>query len=358
MLHQNYGFDIDRLVTFEISFPAERFDGDASRYIAAEQIRSSALNIPGIENVTLSWGAKYFSNVQSDRPSTAPVNLSINGYYVSPGFLEAYGIRLIEGRDFEPSDPADAVIISQSMARALWATASPVGHTMTFVKDRTFRVIGVASEVRNPMADPRDDAPEMYEPLLRPGSVPRAAPVLPSRSVLLTVRCGRPCPSLDLVRARLKSETAGLLVWPGKRIRDQYANQLERPRAGAVIALAFAGIALLAVGGGLFAVLTRVALQRQREFGIRLALGATPTDLGRIVHRSGLAIATVGMAAGAALAWALSRVIASVQYQVRVSDPLTWTVVLVAIAVTALAASWRPARQAMRVDPVVLLREE
>jgi ABC-type antimicrobial peptide transport system permease subunit len=124
------------------------------------------------------------------------------------------------------------------------------------------------------------------------------------------------------------------------------------------LGFAFAAVALLAAAGGLYSVLTYAVGRRKREFGIRSALGASPGQIQRVVLRDGAIVAVTGIALGTVTAWAFGRLLASLQYGVTVADPVTWVTVLVVLTVTTLAASWRPARQAMRVDPARLLREE
>jgi ABC-type antimicrobial peptide transport system permease subunit len=160
------------------------------------------------------------------------------------------------------------------------------------------------------------------------------------------------------MRAEIKAVNPLAVVEAGRRIADDYADGLSRPRAGAVVASAFAAIALVGIAGGLFAVMSRLVLQRQREFGIRLALGATPADLRRLVHGRTFALAAMGLAGGIAVAWLLSRLLAAVWYGVRAADALTWVSVVAVVAATAAASAWLPARRAMRVSPVSLLREE
>jgi predicted permease len=363
LLQEDRGIDVEHLATFEVTLPGGAVADGPSRYAVAEAIRSNAQSVPGIEAATLSRGvppaagALYFYDVVPDVPGAQPVKLVMNGYSVMPDFLRVYGIDLLEGRTFQPGDPPETAIVSRSMAAELWPGMAAVGRSMSFGK-RSFRVVGVTSEIRNPMLDPRSDEPEMYEPLVPAGRDGAAAASLTGSRITVTVRCSAACPALDTVRARMKEASSAALVGTGKFVREAYDTALERPRTGTVIAIAFAGIALLAVGAGLFAVLTRVALQRQREFGIRIALGATPADLQRLVHSSSLAIGAIGIGAGAGLAWTLQRLLASVQYQVRLADPLTWSAVVAAIVLTTILAAWRPARQAMRVDPIALLREE
>ena len=300
----------------------------------------------------------YNYEVRSEAPTTSPVKVRMSAYRIAPEFFKVFGIRLIEGRSFEAGDPNGSIIVSRSLARLLWPAGSAVGRTMTFSDGRTFRVLGVTDEVRNPLLDPRSDEPEVYEPFVSADDTLRRGPALPDEDANITIRCPAECPPLDDVRAKLKAAASGLVVGAGKELRADFAAALERPRVGATIALVFAGVALLAVGAGLFAVFARVALQRQREYGIRLALGATPHDLWRAIHWNSLTISAVGIAAGGVLAWFVGRLLAAVQYDVRIADPVTWTVVIITIGVTAFAATWRPARQAMRVDPIALLRAE
>src|SRR4029450_5129935 len=179
-----------------------------------------------------------------------------------------YGIRFLQGRGFEPGDPDTAVVISRSMANALWHGEPATGRTLSFM-NRTFRVVGVVADIRNPLSDPRQDQPELYWPLLAAAGPSTGTPGLAGSTVRLSVRCGPACPPLDAIRGRIKSVNALANVSAGRRIADDYAEGLARPRAGTVVAIAFAAIALIGIAGGLFAVMSRLVLQRQREVGIR-----------------------------------------------------------------------------------------
>jgi putative ABC transport system permease protein len=363
LLHEDRGLDAEKLAVFTMSMPAAQFADAASRFAYAEAVRASLGGVPGIEATTLSRGVPpnsgdwHFYDVTPDTPGAAPVKLIMNSYDVVPDFFSAYGIRLLQGRGFEPGDPDTAVVISRSMANALWPGTAAIERTMSFM-NRTFRVVGVVSDIRNPLSDPREDQPELYWPLLAARGEAGVAPGLAGSAVRLSVRCGAACPPLDTIRARIKSVNTSANVSAGTRIADDYAEGLARPRAGTVVAIAFAAVALVGIAGGLFAVMSRLVLQRQREFGIRLALGARPVDLGRLVRRHALVLSTLGVGAGTIVAWLISRVLAAVWYGVQGADPLTWTAVVAIVCVTSLAAAWRPSRRAMRVNPVTLLREE
>jgi ABC-type antimicrobial peptide transport system permease subunit len=121
--------------------------------------------------------------------------------------------------------------------------------------------------------------------------------------------------------------------------------------------LVLAGLGLVLAAGGLYGVLSHLVAQRLREIGIRLALGAQPGDIFRLVLRAGLVLTGVGVVAGVALAAGLTRVMRAMLYDVEPTDPTSIAVVVVVVLATALFASWRPARRAMRVDPATLLRE-
>lgn len=362
LLQEDHGFDAERLAVFPMSLPAAHFGDGAARFAYAESIRAILSGVPGVEGSAISRGVPpssgdlHFYDVTPDTPAAAPVKLSMNSYDVAPDFFDVLGVRIVQGRGFQSGDPADTLVISRSMASALWPGTTAVERSLSFM-GKTMRVVGVVNDIRNPIFDPRQDEPEIYWPLLasRAGGV--TSPSVPS-SVRLTVRCGPACPPLDVLRARIKSVNALAIVGAGRRVADDYSDGLARPRAGAVVASAFAAIALVGIAGGLFAVMSRLVLQRQREFGIRLALGATPADLRRLVHKRALTLAALGVFAGTLVAWLLSRVFAAVWYGVQGADPLTWATVVTLVCATALAAAWRPARRAMRVNPVSLLRDD
>jgi ABC-type antimicrobial peptide transport system permease subunit len=228
------------------------------------------------------------------------------------------------------------------------------GHTFTFGKE-TVQVVGVTNEIRNPLQDPRSDQPEFYRPLF---SAAANGEFLEAQSVSLTVRCGAGCPTIDAMRREITATSAAVNVRAALRLSDAYSEALARPRTGAVVTLAFAAIGLLTVAGGLFAVLSRVVLRRQREFGIRLALGATPQEIGRLVERNSWGLGAGGLVVGVGLAWVVARILAAAQYQVAFADPMIWTAVLVAMTLTIVAAAWLPARRARTIDPLDLIRDQ
>ena len=139
---------------------------------------------------------------------------------------------------------------------------------------------------------------------------------------------------------------------------NEYQKQLRLPRAIAEVGGVFAIVSMLTAAGGLFSVMTYAVGRRRLEFGIRAALGASPGQIRRLVLRDGLGVAGAGVAAGLLGGWLVGRSLTAFHYGITAADPVTWVVVLGLMSLTSLLAAWRPARQAMRVDPVRLLREE
>jgi ABC-type antimicrobial peptide transport system permease subunit len=141
-------------------------------------------------------------------------------------------------------------------------------------------------------------------------------------------------------------------------LEAQFFEQLARPRAAATLASTFAVIAVLAAAGGLFSVLTYAVGRRRKEFGVRTALGASPANIRGLVLRDGLWVTGIGIVLGSVASASLAPTLAPLQYGTTTTDPVSGVLVISLLALTALLACWRPAAQAVRADPVRLLREE
>jgi ABC-type antimicrobial peptide transport system permease subunit len=139
---------------------------------------------------------------------------------------------------------------------------------------------------------------------------------------------------------------------------QRYARQLVQPRAAAQLGATFATLAFVTSGAGLFAVLSYTVGRRRREFGIRIALGATPAVLRRRVSRDALGVAAIGAAIGGVGAWTFQRSLEAVVYGISPGDPVTWVTMIAIVGLMTIAAAWRPCQRAARVDPVELLRQD
>ena len=328
------------------------FPDRTSRAAAARVIEEQIRKLPGVRHVAWSYGLPpgggmiSYGNWVSDGAGSPVVDMHIDRYRVGPEFFALYGIPLLRGRSFLPSDSANDVIVGERIARALWPGSDPIGRHFSFQEER-FHVVGVAREIHHPSLDASLDRPEFYEPFAGVGSY-----------AMMSLRCSATCPNEALVRQAIAAGHSAVRVAEVQLLDDVYFEQLARPRAAAALGFAFAAVAVTAAAGGLFSVLSFAVSRRRREFGIRTALGASPAQVHRLVFREGLVVAVAGSAIGIIAAVTLARGLASLQYGVTIADPLSWTIVVGLLMLTTVMASWRPASQAARADPLMLLREE
>ena len=344
------GFDPRGLMTVSVVFGGSK----DRRLPVAATVEDQLRSLPGIAQIVWSNGAPMNGGqtdeypYQTDTPGSAPVKLLIQDYFVGPDFFSMYRMPMLKGRSFEPGEDDTHVILGTRMAAALWPQGDPVGRTFTG-GGNSFLVIGIAKEPRRPLlsTDAWLDFPTLYRPFI-PGNY----------YATVTARCRAACPSEGLVRQRLLAIQPPLRSVQVQQLEDTYQEDLAQPRATAAVGLTFAAVALVAAAGGLFSVLQYAVGRRRREFGIRTALGSSALAIGRLVFREGAIVIATGISCGALLAWLLERWLASVEYGVTASDPVTWIVVIGTLGLAGLLASWWPARSAMRVNPVELLRED
>jgi len=353
------GLDANGKLVAMIWLPKPAFPDPAARAAGARRIEDEVRALPGVQHVAWSYGLPpeggwtQSGKWQSDAPGAAVIQMDVDGYTVGPEFFALYGIALARGRMFEPADAQGSVVVSERLARLLWPGLDPIGRTFSLEDRGTMRVagqvIGIVKETHFPSLDAKLDKPQLYRRF--------SAVQVPA---MLSIACAPTCPKVDVVRQLV------MAIHPSIRVsdiriqvlEDVYFEQLARPRATAALSFAFAAIALLASAGGLFSVLSYAVARRKREFGIRTALGASPNDIRQLVFRDGVGVASTGLVIGTATAWLLARALTALQYGVAVTDPITWGAVVGLLALTTVAACWRPARQATRAELVVLLREE
>ncbi len=360
------GLDTVGVTTAWLVLPAIEGDADDATTIRATLARSiedDLRHLPGVQHLAWSYGIPPEGGFQNDgnwiadEPGAVAASMELNHYVVSPEFFSVYGIAIVAGRAFTTLDGSRDVVIGERFARALWKDVDPVGRTFHRqpVQESTgpsgppptYRVVGVARELHYPSIDGNSglDGPEIY------------LPYTPAPTPMISLRCEPTCDTAA-IRHRLAWTHPAVRVQQARFAADRYAREVVRPRASAALAVTFAAVAVVAAAGGLLSVLSYAVSRRRREFGIRIALGASPGQIRRVVLRDGLVVAVSGLAIGSIFAAALARSLSSLQYGVTSSDPVSWSIVVGVIVATAVLASWRPARSAARVDPTVLLKEE
>jgi putative ABC transport system permease protein len=356
LVNADRGLDTDRVLVATATLPTGATG--ASGAVLASDAEARVAALPGVERVTRTphvppdHGSLFFGlQFQTDIPESPTVTSTLlRSYDVPAGFFETFGIRIVDGRGFDATDDEHTLVISEQLAQQLYGDQSAAGRTLTLWK-RPYRVVGVATEIRNSITEPREDHPEFY--------MRWSAPVgtVATREVRIGIRCAQPCASHESIRQAISSVGAGVEVTALRELSDDFLEQLARPKMAAVVAAAFSGLALLATAAGLYGVLAYAVSRRRREFGIRAALGAHPSQLRRLVLRDGVVVTSIGLIVGLGAGWGLARWLESVRYGVTFLDPLTWGTVTLTVLVVAVVASWIPARTAMRVDPAEMLRE-
>jgi predicted permease len=268
-----------------------------------------------------------------------------------PGYLATMGIPVLRGRDIAASDGEGAppvVLVNETLARELWPGQDPVGRRLIFEVGVSARVIGVVRDIHQHRLDAAPK-PEFYISSLQAG--------FHSGSLVIRTQVD-PASIAGAVRRAVWSvdpEQPVMDVFTMDQILD---NEVSPRRIQATLLVVFAGLAVLLAAIGLYGVLAYSVGQRWPEFGVRMALGASPRMLlGRVIGQ-GLTLTLLGLAAGVAAALALSRLLAAFLFGVQATDPATYALVAAVLLLTAGLASYLPGRRAMRVDPLVALRQE
>jgi putative ABC transport system permease protein len=368
--HVDPGFRPDNVLTARIT-PVESFCSDPGRCFSFyRDVVGKARAMPGVRRAalisTLPLGGrvqKRSVTLEDYTPSAAEPEPLLWLNAVSPGYFDVMSIPILHGREFSEADTSSnaqgAVILSAETARRFWPNRDAVGKHLRLIDQKEWRtVIGVVADVR--AYDLQQNRPQwtqgtFYLPYgpgatLENGTVP-AAMTLVMRSSMGSRLDG---PVRALV-ASLNPEAPVTEVRPMGAILSGAASA---PRSVASLFAAFAGLALVLGIVGIYGVISFFVGQRTREIGIRLALGARPADVLRMVVSEGLSLTLMGIGAGLVAAFGLTRFLGTLLYGVSATDPLDFCVVAALFAVVALAACYFPARRAMHVDPIVALRYE
>jgi putative ABC transport system permease protein len=310
------------------------------------------------------WGWPF---TVEGRPLPRPGESPTAAYrVVLPGYFEAMGIPLLQGRDVTPADRLGSpgvVVVNDWMARRHWPGQDPIGKRMCFEVEfpadgpplPTWReVVGVVGHVKH-YGLSQESRQQIYVshrqmPLYSRGQLP---------AMTVVVRApGGGAAGATLVRSALRALGEGVPVHNVRTLESALAGSVSRNRISAWLMSMFAGAALLLAVVGIFGLVSYAVSQRTAEIGVRMALGAGRREVWRLFVGEGMKPVLVGTALGLAGAVALTRALAGLLFEVSPTDPATFGAVAVLLATVALIACWRPARRAVRVDPVAALRAE
>jgi putative ABC transport system permease protein len=356
------GFTVTSLVVIGVPLPQARYDNAAqTRFYTQlyERLREnpvtsrSALALPTPFS-GLNAAAAYAVEGAPPRPRSERPVTQLSA--VTPGYFQALGIPLLRGRDVELTDTKDrqgVVLVNQVIAEREWPGQDPVGKRVAIGGDPTdpeswTTVVGVVADIRR--ADLQTPPPPtMY--------LPHGQFTLPYMGVIVRSDAGETAIA-NAVRAAVRRLDPELPIEDVETVDRILERVTGQPRFRALLIASFAGAALLLAAIGLYGLISYTVAQRSPEIGVRLALGATPRQVGRQVLGQGMTLAALGVALGLAAAVGATRLLEGLLYSISTTDPAVYGVVAAVLLIIAALACYIPARRAMRVDPMTALRAE
>jgi predicted permease len=364
------GFSATGVLTASINLPRARYkDGPALVGFTDEALRRLRV-LPGVTGAgatdTVPFGGNHSDSVilaEGYQMSPGESLISPNQVVASPGYFEAMGVKLMSGRFFDDHDLEAArrvVIVDQKLARRFWGEQDPLGRRMYLptdinnllaVTDKTvfLTVVGVIGDIKlETLAEKSNAVGAYYFPLAQQ----------PSRGVTFVVKtAGDPSALSNSVRQVINGLDRELPVFDMRTMEEWMDKSLVSRRSPVLLSLGFGAVALFLSAIGIYGVLAYLVTQRTKEIGIRIALGSSAGRIFDLVLREGVLLVGIGLALGAAGAFALRKSLESQLFGISATDPVVLGGVTAVLAAVAMVACALPARRATRIDPIVALNE-
>jgi putative ABC transport system permease protein len=346
------GFRPDHVLSVDISPIASRYEKKEQKLAFFDSVIGRIVALPGVEAAGIykdRYSSGFFQVVgHPEAPKGQGPRAEL--YPVSAGVFRALGLRLMRGHFVDEKDGANAPLvinINETMARRHFPGEDPIGRQIKFETQAT--IVGIVADASD--QGPGSDIPAlMYQP---------TAQVRGFSMMHLVVRApGDPLAIAAAVREQVRAVDRDQPIFNVTTMEERLAGTIAPRRFGMILLAVFAGLALFLAGVGIYAVMYSAVVQRTNEIGIRMALGAGRSDVLRMILGHGARLAILGLAIGVCGAWAGTRLLKSMLFNVTPTDPWTFSAVATALFLVAMAASALPARRAMRVDPIVALRQE
>ena len=356
------GYRPERVLVMESSVPAGDLEGARRATRFYKDLLRDVAALPGVSSTgatrtppghVMSNGGYWLDHLPArDQMTVSAPNAVFS--IVSPGAFATLGIPLKTGRDFNAADTYDApfaAIVNEALARQSFPDQNPIGRMIFCGMDsmKGMTIVGVVGNVRQ-YGPARESSPEIY--------MPYEQHPFPSTALNVLVRTSNDPNALQQTLRRKARDRAPEVPVKFTTMEAVAAENVAAPKFRTLLLGIFAGLAVCLAMAGVYGVMAYLVSQRSNEIGLRMALGASPGEVSRLVLRQGMQLAGAGLAFGLAGAIAATRFLTSMLFEVKPADPATYAAVAATLAIVALAASYIPARRASRVDPLVALRQE
>ncbi len=362
VLNVDPGFRADRVLTVSLSLPEARYSSPAQVRAFYRELLDRVERLPGVEaaggisSLPLS-GSSSSGTVTIDTAAVPPDQTTPEADLrpITPDYFRAMGIRLLRGRFFDARDQEDAApvaIVDETMANTYWPSEDPVGKRIKRggkqSRNPWMTVVGVVKHVRYRTLEAQSRV-QLYWP----------EPQSPWPFLSLAIRTGAEGSGLTAtVQKQVLAIDPDQPIYAVRTMQQYVSQSIERRQLSTVLLAVFAGLALLLAAIGIYGVFSYLVTQRSHEIGIRIALGARRSQVWRLVLGQSLSLTVAGIATGLIFGLALTRLLASLLFEVNAADPYTFAAVALILAAVAVVASFMPARRATRVDPIEALRQE
>jgi len=365
LLSVDPGFRPERVVTAQFSLPRVRYKEDAAARNLITGVLANLRAIPGVSAVGATTYLPFSGNNNSSvigivgKPLQPGEKPPVPGWNrVDAGYFQAMGIQVLRGRAFADTDGPESprvTVIDEYLAERYWPKADPIGAQVVqgLLDDKRsgkpWTIVGIVRTVKTGDLAEQNPVGQIYYPYTQ--DTPR--------TMHLVVKTSSDSPQLaSAIRSEIRGADSELPLFDVMTMPERLSESLANRRAAMILCVALGALALLLSAIGLYGVLAYAVTQRTREFGIRVALGATVRDVLGMIIGQGLKLAGVGLAIGVVAAFGITRLMTAMLYGVKPADPAVFLAVAAALTAVALAASFVPSVRALRIHPAVALRHE
>jgi len=356
------GFNPDNALTVSVSLPRMKYPEENQQAAFYQQLVEKAGTLPGVQAAgatsLLPLGGSEYNlgfGIQG-RPTHPPVEVqSVNFYSVSAGYFKAMGIPLRRGRLFTERDTRDSLhvaIVNETMAKKVFPDEDPIGKRIAFNPGNKnpdwFEIVGIVGDVKHSGIG-RGTTLQTYEPYTQQTF---------SYMTLIVRAEGDPASLTAAIRSEVLKLDKEQPVSDVRTLDQIYSASIAQWRFSALLLGVFAAVALALAAVGVYGVLSYAVTRRTHEIGIRVALGAARRDVLKLVVGRGMLLTLLGVAAGLSAAFALTRLMSTLLFEVKPTDPMTFSLITLLLGAVALLACWIPARRAAKVDPLTALKHD